>query len=217
MWWKSESEIKKWALRNVQHVSTLLSVTPQLPRRPLRIFWLPTSEVRQLRFLFFQSLQIGCNHVRSIQLFTESIQRTKCPFMSITCDSYESFKKGKCARCNRDGNSCIRFGFHSRPSYQALVEQGLDESSPIATYLLTADKDPFCSAHYKMSVKVSGSLSSLWNPMNSLLIGWLFRIRFRGKSETRRRNWRFIRSAEERKRGVEENSIQFDTDLLFTR
>lgn len=147
----------------MRHSDVHLSVTLWLPHRPLRIFWLPTCEVHQLRFLFFQSLQIGCNHVRSIQLFTESIHRTKCPFMSITCDSYESFKKGKCAHCNRDGNSCIRFGFHSRPSYKLAVEQGLDGTSPIATYLLTADKHPFCSAHYKMLVKVSGSLSSLWN------------------------------------------------------
>lgn len=164
MWWKSESEIKSglsrmWNTSMFPRQSLLFA-----PPRPSRIFRLPTSEVRQLRFLFFQSLQIGCNHVRSIQLFTESIQRTKCPFMSITCDSYESFKKGKCARCDRDGNSCIRFGFHSRPDYIALVEQGLDETTPIATYLLTADKHPFCSAHYKMSVKVSGLLSSLWNP-----------------------------------------------------
>lgn len=159
MWCQSESEIKKELFRTCNTV--LLSIKALSPNRPLRIFWLPTSEVHQLRFLFFQSLQIGCNHVRSIQLFTESIHRTKCPFMSITCDSYESFKKGKCARCNRDGNSCIRFGYHSRQSYISLFDEGLYESAPIATYLLTADKHPFCSAHYKMSVKISGSLVAM--------------------------------------------------------
>lgn len=112
--------------------------------------------VLQFRFLFFQSLQIGCNHVRSILLFTESIYNTKCPFMSITCDSYESFKKGKCAHCNMEGNHCIRFGFHSRSSYRKLYEKGFYDSSPIATYLLTADKSPFCAAHYKLTVKISG-------------------------------------------------------------
>lgn len=109
-------------------------------------------------------LQIGCNHIRSILLFTESIN-TKCPFMSITCESYETFKKGKCAQCNRDGNFCIRFGFHSRKDYQRVIEKGNFDGSPIATYLLTTDKEPFCAAHYKVTVKVSGK-----DGTNSLII-----------------------------------------------
>lgn len=31
---------------------------------------------------------LGCNHIRSYQYFTESIH-SKCPFMGITCESYE--------------------------------------------------------------------------------------------------------------------------------
>lgn len=104
--------------------------------------------------------QIGCNHLRSIVLFTESIN-TKCPFMSITCESYEAFKKGKCAQCNRDGNHCIRFGFHSRADYKKLVKRagkGQFDGSPVATYFLTSEKEPFCAAHYKVTVKVSGKI-----------------------------------------------------------
>lgn len=39
---------------------------------------------------FFRGVQklLGCNHVRSIALYTESIL-SKCPYLSITCDSYE--------------------------------------------------------------------------------------------------------------------------------
>ena len=80
--------------------------------------------------------------------------------MSITCESYEAFRKGKCASCNRDGNYCIRFGFHSRASYKALFDKGYYSSSPIATYLLTADKEPFCAAHYKITAKISDSEES---------------------------------------------------------
>ena len=100
-------------------------------------------------------LKIGCSHIRSHQLFTESIF-SKCPFTSISCESYEAFKKGKCSHCNGDGRLCIRFGFHSRSSYKSLFENGVYESSPIATYLFTSDKRPYCSAHYRMTVKVSG-------------------------------------------------------------
>lgn len=80
--------------------------------------------------------------------------------MSITCDSYEDFKKGKCASCNRDGNFCVRFGFHSHLSYKSIFEKGYFNSSPIATYLMTGEKDPFCTSHYRVTVKISGSEES---------------------------------------------------------
>ena len=92
-------------------------------------------------------------------LFTESIH-TKCPFQSITCESYEHFKKGRCASCQRDGNFCIRFGFHSRGSYNSIFQKGYYSSDPIATYLMTSNKEPFCASHYKVSVKVSESEES---------------------------------------------------------
>lgn len=76
------------------------------------------------------------------------------------CDSYESFKKGNCAHCNKDGNYCIKFGFHSRPSYRALFNKGYYSSEPIATYLMTNEKQPFCAAHFKITLKVSFSEES---------------------------------------------------------
>lgn len=105
-------------------------------------------------------MSIGCNHVRSIKLFTESIH-THCPFMSITCENYDAFKKGKCSQCNHDGHYCIRFGFHSRSSYQSVLKKRLyDDNEPIATYLMTTGKEPFCAAHYKITVKISESEES---------------------------------------------------------
>lgn len=32
---------------------------------------------------------LGCNHIRSYQFLTESIRNTKCPFMAITCPSFQ--------------------------------------------------------------------------------------------------------------------------------
>lgn len=100
--------------------------------------------------------------------------------MSISCDSYEgkfivtqafsyyhfctflAFKNGDCSNCNQGGNVCIRFGFHSRPSYQAVRDKNSSNhnSSPIATYLLTHAQEPFCAAHYKVTVKISESEES---------------------------------------------------------
>lgn len=46
--------------------------------------------IEQERGSFFWGVQqfVSCNHLRSHQFFTESIM-PKCPFVAITCDSYE--------------------------------------------------------------------------------------------------------------------------------
>jgi pancreatic triacylglycerol lipase len=98
--------------------------------------------------------------VRSISLFTESIH-TKCPFQAIECESYEAFQKGKCNLCNRNNHRCFKFGFHSRKSYdEAIKKEQINSSQPIATYLLTSDKSPFCVSHYNISVKISNTEES---------------------------------------------------------
>lgn len=105
------------------------------------------------------SVNVGCDHVHAVELFTESIN-IKCPYMSITCDSYESFKKGNCNRCNRNGHYCIKFGFHSFQSYKSIFSRGYANPgflSSIPTYLMTSDKAPFCKAHYRVFVKVASN------------------------------------------------------------
>lgn len=106
------------------------------------------------------SIQISCNHVRSIHLFTESI-RSSCPFQAIMCESYDAFKKGKCTLCNQNDNLCFRFGFHSRAQYdKALKRKLIDGTSSIATYLLTAASPPYCVTHFNIAVKISNSEES---------------------------------------------------------
>ncbi|XP_061394239.1 pancreatic triacylglycerol lipase-like [Musca vetustissima] len=107
----------------------------------------------------FENMQmfLSCNHLRSYQYFTESVS-SKCPFMGITCDSYESFKEGKCSRCNENGNRCMRMGYHSYEDYRSLVRAKKIDSrkNPPVLYLMTGEKAPFCRHHYKVSVRISG-------------------------------------------------------------
>lgn len=106
------------------------------------------------------SIQISCNHVRSIHLFTESIH-SSCPFQAIMCESYDAFKKGKCTLCNQNDNLCFRFGFHSRIHYdKALKRKLIDGTSSIATYLLTAGSSPYCVTHFNVTVQISNSEES---------------------------------------------------------
>lgn len=78
--------------------------------------------------------------------------------MSITCESYEDFVTGKCSSCNEDSRYCVKFGFHSRPDFRRTMERGYVDliRPPIVTYLLTTEREPFCAAHYKVTVVISG-------------------------------------------------------------
>jgi hypothetical protein len=78
--------------------------------------------------------------------------------MSITCESFEAFKKGKCNECNRNNNFCIKFGFHSQQSYKTLYSRGFRHPgypATINTYLMTSEKEPYCKVHFKVFVKIA--------------------------------------------------------------
>ncbi|KAH8289122.1 hypothetical protein KR054_000588 [Drosophila jambulina] len=107
-------------------------------------------------FLTMQEF-LGCNHIRSQQYFTESIG-SECPFLGITCDSFESFKDNKCTSCEEPGHTCLRMGYHSQEDYQEQVDLGQlrQGDSPGVFYLTTGDRAPFCRLHYRITVRVSG-------------------------------------------------------------
>lgn len=107
-------------------------------------------------FLTMQEF-LGCNHIRSQQYFTESIG-SQCPFLGITCDSFESFKDTKCTSCEEPGHTCLRMGYHSQEDYQEQVDLGQLQQgdSPGVFYLWTGDSKPFCRLHYRITVRVSG-------------------------------------------------------------
>ncbi|XP_054729553.1 pancreatic triacylglycerol lipase [Anastrepha obliqua] len=99
---------------------------------------------------------LSCNHIRSYHYFTESVE-SECPFMGISCESYEAFKAGLCGRCDEDGQVCMRMGHHTYTDYKELSAAGLiDTQKPPVLYLMTGDKKPFCRYHYRITVRVSG-------------------------------------------------------------
>ncbi|KAH8275908.1 hypothetical protein KR026_012470 [Drosophila bipectinata] len=106
-------------------------------------------------FLTMQEF-LGCNHIRSEQYFTESIG-SKCPFLGITCDSFESFKDHKCISCEEPRHTCLRMGYHSQEDYQEQVNLGhiKQGDSPGVFYLWTGDRKPFCRLHYRITVRMS--------------------------------------------------------------
>lgn len=41
---------------------------------------------------------LGCDHIRSYEYFTESIN-TQCPFIAVECDTWDNYFAGNCFNC----------------------------------------------------------------------------------------------------------------------
>ncbi|GJQ71315.1 hypothetical protein Trydic_g11051 [Trypoxylus dichotomus] len=114
---------------------------------------------------------LGCNHLRSYELFTESINANGHA-IGITCSSYKEFQAGNCFNCNKKGTYCLPFGFGSYKKYKNLVnERMLQPNKNLILYMLTTDTSPFCKGHYKITVVISnteesklhrGEVGTLW-------------------------------------------------------
>ncbi|KAK5644378.1 hypothetical protein RI129_005678 [Pyrocoelia pectoralis] len=111
---------------------------------------------------FFRGVRtfLGCNHIRSYNYFTESIN-SKCPFTSITCNSYDDLKSGICFECERNGQHCIKFGFDGREHYENLIKnKAISPHKNLVQYLITGGDPPFCRGHYRITVDISNSTES---------------------------------------------------------
>lgn len=96
---------------------------------------------------FFWGLQqfLGCDHMRSADLFTESIS-SKEPSVAIACESYEKYLDGDCFTCGVGDHHCIKFGYLSHDSYFSLfAKRELRSSEPLSAYVLTVGKKPYIS------------------------------------------------------------------------
>ncbi|XP_071536367.1 pancreatic triacylglycerol lipase-like isoform X2 [Panulirus ornatus] len=108
---------------------------------------------------------IGCNHIRSYEYFTESIN-SGCPFLSIECGTWEDYWRGLCWQCGQEWARCARMGAHADTSLNHSAHtdplHGGGSSSTSSTssegrkmYLITADDSPFCTYHHRVSVVMS--------------------------------------------------------------
>lgn len=108
---------------------------------------------------FFWGVQtfVSCNHLRSHQFLIDSI-KGKCPYLAISCESYENFRNGKCFRCGENGHECIAFGLKSQEFYNRLP---FKPNKPIKAYLMTDGKSPYCRTHYRVTLNISKEMDSL--------------------------------------------------------
>uniref|UniRef100_A0A336LTX6 CSON000474 protein n=1 Tax=Culicoides sonorensis TaxID=179676 RepID=A0A336LTX6_CULSO len=109
---------------------------------------------------FFWGVQtyLGCDHVRSYELFTESINKNDKPPYAITCENYEKYLSGECFSCGMNDQHCIKFGYNSYESYQ--TNRDLTSSETLNAYILTVGQKPYIRHQYKVTVNVSDSIES---------------------------------------------------------
>lgn len=111
---------------------------------------------------------IGCNHVRSYQYFTESINPRLCQFMGTECGSWEEFENGSCFECSADDKCPFqnKFGLHS----DSYLRKGAAYGSPlrlppprsqVKLFLKTGREEPFCRHHFQIKWTISNSCKSL--------------------------------------------------------
>lgn len=96
---------------------------------------------------FFRGVRkfLGCNHIRGYEYFIESINPT-CPFTSISCNSYDDFKTGRCFECGKNGQHCLAFGYNGKFHYDELLRsKTIQPQQYLVQYLMTGDNKPFCS------------------------------------------------------------------------
>ncbi|XP_033111057.1 pancreatic triacylglycerol lipase-like [Anneissia japonica] len=93
---------------------------------------------------------VACNHVRSYEYFTESIN-TKCPFRAYECTSkgygksgYEHFSRGECF----DGSDGVRLGLDS------IKHKPVGSTANVIYYLETVGKSSYCGYNFKFEVFV---------------------------------------------------------------
>ncbi|KAL0277659.1 UNVERIFIED_CONTAM: hypothetical protein PYX00_004877 [Menopon gallinae] len=129
---------------------------------------------------FFKGMQkkIGCNHVRSYQYFTETINSPD-KFLAVECPSWEEYLEGSCFHCNystidKNGTQCARLGFHSVLAFsnrfhlnkykKSAADFFLTESPQrrfVKMYLITGSSQPFYRSQYKVIWKISNSSNEI--------------------------------------------------------
>ncbi|KRT86844.1 hypothetical protein AMK59_398, partial [Oryctes borbonicus] len=124
---------------------------------------------------------LGCNHLRSYELFTETINNRGHHPIGITCPSYKEFQRGNCFNCHKKGTYCLPFGFDSYKMYRSLINKRmLHPNKSLVLYMLTTDASPFSKGHYKITVAVAnteeskrhrGEVGTLWFTAHSTTDG----------------------------------------------
>lgn len=104
---------------------------------------------------------ISCNHIRSYQYFTESINPGICYFIGTECGSWEEFQNGSCFSCST-GNKCpfqTKFGMHADLYLRKGEAYGSSLRLPpprsnVKLFMMTGVERPFCRKTFQYCLQI---------------------------------------------------------------
>ena len=108
---------------------------------------------------FFRA--VGCNHIRAVDFFIESLSSTSCKFIGYPCKSFESLKSDDCERdCN--GGECPVMG------YDSVAFKNLSTLTGKRLYLETNGKTPFCKPRIEKKQAKIWTMADFFSRVKSL-------------------------------------------------
>ncbi|GIY72375.1 pancreatic triacylglycerol lipase [Caerostris darwini] len=91
----------------------------------------------------------ACNHQRSLDFMTHTINYRKVTPVGYECTSWKDFLDGKCAECGPDTRRCAIMGIRAN-EYEKFKNSSIQRNM----YLQTSGKSPFWLYHYQVTVKL---------------------------------------------------------------
>ncbi|XP_067142383.1 lipase member H-like isoform X2 [Centruroides vittatus] len=96
---------------------------------------------------------ITCSHSRPVYLFASSLY-SECLAVGYRCADYETFSRGECSECGKNGEQCAAMGIHSEKYADKII------NGTVTMYLPTTFTDDYCLYQYHVEVKLSSGPDS---------------------------------------------------------
>ncbi|XP_077529371.1 pancreatic triacylglycerol lipase-like [Haemaphysalis longicornis] len=110
----------------------------------------------------------ACDHQRSVDFFTSTINRRLCLPVGVACRSWDDFVAGRCGGCASGRGQCAVMGFLADRMRRLPRRTTANEAwrsadnGNIKLYLKTDPEPPFCLFQYQIIVKTTKSVP-LWD------------------------------------------------------
>ncbi|KAL3175476.1 hypothetical protein MRX96_048464 [Rhipicephalus microplus] len=106
----------------------------------------------------------ACDHQRSVDYFTATINRRLCLPVGVACRSWEEFTAGRCGGCASRRGRCAVMGFLADKARRLPRRRSSEraQGNSLKLYLKTNPEPPYCLFQYQIIVKTTKSVP-LWD------------------------------------------------------
>ncbi|XP_064487536.1 pancreatic triacylglycerol lipase-like [Ornithodoros turicata] len=106
----------------------------------------------------------ACDHQRSVDFFTSTINTRLCVPVGVVCRSWEDFTAGRCGGCASGTGRCAAMGFLADR-----MRRLPRNNDSVKLFLKTNPEPPFCLFQYQIIVKTTRSVP-LWDLFGEVML-----------------------------------------------